>query len=220
MKHAVGGQLVADQYGAFNKIQFSGTYAIHIPLSRKYNLSFGTKLGLTNNSFLKDRAVVLDADNDKTYVDYNLNQSGLNFMNLGAGLYFYSSKLFLGISGDNFTGDKVRFGNGTANYNPQLHFNFTGGIKIPINESLTITPAFLVKYMPVVNPIVEGSIQFEYKECFWVSTSYRNRDAVAAMFGFNISRRFKFGYSYDFSISKLKSYNSGAHELVLGIMLR
>jgi type IX secretion system PorP/SprF family membrane protein len=220
MKHAVGGQLVADQYGAFNKIQLAGTYAIHLPLNRNYNLSFGTKLGITNNSFLKERAVALDANNDKTYVDYNLNQSPLNVMNLGAGLYLYSNKMFLGISGDNFTKDQVRFGKGTANYNPMMHFNFTGGLKMPINKDFTITPAFLVKYMPVVNPIMEGSLQFEYKESIWVSASYRNKDAIVAMFGCNISRRFKFGYSYDFSISKLKSYNSGGHELVLGVMLR
>ena len=44
LKHAIGGQFVADQYGAFRRMSFSGTYAIHLPVSETHNLSFGTKL--------------------------------------------------------------------------------------------------------------------------------------------------------------------------------
>ena len=38
LKHTFGGQLLADQYGAFRKMAFSGTYAIHIPMTKKINL--------------------------------------------------------------------------------------------------------------------------------------------------------------------------------------
>ena len=39
------------------------------------------------------------------------------------------------------------------------------------------------------------------------------------MLGMNLSNRFKLGYSFDYSISDLKQYSSGGHELILGIML-
>ena len=60
---------------------------------------------------------------------------------------------------------------------------------------------------------------FEYKEWLWAGVSYRHKDAVVGMVGLNINRMFKFGYSYDFNISRFRSYSAGGHELVLGIML-
>jgi hypothetical protein len=36
----------------------------------------------------------------------------------------------------------------------------------------------------------------------------------------NLSQRWKLGYSYDFSVTKMNQVSSGGHELVLGIMLR
>jgi hypothetical protein len=40
------------------------------------------------------------------------------------------------------------------------------------------------------------------------------------MLGLNVNQRFKFGYSYDFSLSRFKDVSAGGHEIVLGIMLR
>jgi hypothetical protein len=39
------------------------------------------------------------------------------------------------------------------------------------------------------------------------------------MVGLNINKKLKFGYSYDYSVSRFNQYSSGGHELVLGIML-
>jgi hypothetical protein len=66
---------------------------------------------------------------------------------------------------------------------------------------------------------IEGSLQLEYKQRYWFGASYRHQDAVVGMVGMNISTRFKFGYSFDFSINRYNTYKSGGHELVLGIML-
>jgi type IX secretion system PorP/SprF family membrane protein len=219
-KQAIGSQMIADEYGAFRKIQFSGTYAIHIPITKIYNLSFGTKLGITNHTFLKDRAYVADASGDNTYTSFTANQANKSTLDIGAGLYFYSDKLFFGIAGDQLTGDMVHFGSGTANFDPKMHYTLTGGYKLLVRNEFTITPAFLLKYMSPVTPTVEASMQFEYKEWIWAAASYRHKDALIGMIGLNINHRIKFGYSYDFSISKFNTYSSGGHELILGIMLR
>ena len=220
-KHAFGGQLATDEYGAFRKISFSGTYAIHMPIDRagKYNVSFGTRIGLANNSFLQDRAVVLNPAADATYSGYIADQSSQNIMNIGAGLYFYSSKLFFGVAADQLTRNMVSFGTGTANFNPAIHANITGGYKIDITSDLVLTPSFLVKYSSPSPVAIEGTIQAEYKQRFWMGVSYRNTDAIVGMVGLTISNMFKFGYSYDYSISKFNKYSQGGHELVLGIML-
>lgn len=220
--HAIGGQLIGDQYGAFRKINFSGTYAIHLPVSRNgnYMLSFGTRIGLSNNTFIQEKAIVKNQGTDVTYTDYIANQSNQNIMNIGAGLYFYSKNMFLGVSADQLTRDMVSFGSSTVNFDTKIHANITGGFKFNIADSLTLTPAFLIKYMSPAPMSIEGSLQLEYREWLWFGVSYRNTDAIIFMAGLNISQRFKFGYSYDYSISRFNNYSSGGHELVLGIMFR
>lgn len=224
LKHALGGQVIADQYGAFQQLRASVTYALHMPLSRNYNLSFGTSLGLSNRSFLADRAQTLNMMTSATYVDntydnFVANTGSQNTMDVGAGLYLYSNKMFFGISADQLTKDYVKFGNVETTFDPNMHFQATAGVKIPISTNLTLMPAVLAKYTRAAPISIDGSLQLEYKEWLWIGASYRNQDAVVAMAGLNISERFKFGYSYDFNISSVQNYSSGGHELVLGLML-
>ena len=228
LKHAVGGQILIDQYGAFRKMNFAGTYAIHLPLSRNYNLSFGTRLGLTNNTFLQDKAIALNPTDpfaaygggDQEYDAFVANNSNKYIMDVGAGFYLYSKQLFFGVAADHLSKDFVEFGSGTVNFNTQIHFNVTAGVKVPVNDDFTLIPCILVKNMRPAPFSLEGSLLAEYKEWLWIGASYRNADAVVGMFGFNISETFKFGYSYDFSVSRMNKVSSGGHELVLGVMLR
>lgn len=224
LKHALGGQLIADQYGAFRQLRASVTYALHLPISRNYNLSFGTNLGLSNRTFLADRAQTLNmmtgaAYVDNTYDNFVANTGSQNTLDLGAGLYLYSKKMFFGISADQLTKDFVKFGNVATTFDPNMHFQGTAGVKIPVSSDITLMPAVLAKYTQNAPLSIEGSLQFEYKEWLWIGASFRNQDALVAMAGLNISDRFKFGYSYDFNISRMQNYSAGGHELVLGLML-
>lgn len=228
LKHALGGQLLFDEYGAFRRMNAAATYAIHIPMSKNYNLSFGTRLGMSNNQFLPDRAVVLNPTDpyqnygggDTEYDGYIGNQSSRWIMDLGVGLYFYSKNLFVGISADHLSKDLVNFGTGTANFNTQMHYNFTAGYKIPVGQKFTITPAVLIKNMQPAPFSIEATVMAEYEEWMFFGASYRHKDAVVGMFGINISSKFRLGYSYDFSITKMNQASSGGHELIMGIMLR
>lgn len=226
LKHAVGGQLIADQYGAFRNLQLAGTYALHMPVSKKWNLSFGTRLGLSNHTFLSEKAKVLNqldptmGGMDNTYNAFTASSSSKFIMDLGAGFYLYSKSAFIGVAADQLTKDFVEFGSGTANFNNQIHFNATAGVKIPVNDNLTLTPALLFKMMSPAPATIEGTVQAEYKEWLWAGISYRNKDAVIGMVGLNVNQRFKFGYSYDYSLSRFNGLTSGGHEIVLGIMLR
>lgn len=225
LKHTVGGQLLADQYGAFRKLSFSGTYALHLPLSKKLNLSFGLKVGLSSNNFLADKAQVLNVVNpsltymDPTYTSFLSNQSSKQILEVGSGLYLYGKGFFIGVSADQLTRDLVQFGKGTANFNPQIHYQLISGYKLKTGENWSMTPSLLAKFMSPTPISIDVNLQAEYKEWLWFGLGYRHTDALIGMLGMNISNRFKFGYSYDFSLSKFNNYTSGGHELTLGVML-
>ena len=113
----------------------------------------------------------------------------------------------------------VEFGQGSANFDPQLHYSILGGYKLPLNNDFTVTPGFLVKYMSPAPISIDINVQVEYNNWLWMTIGYRHTDAIILMAGLNISERFKFGYSYDFSVSRFNNYSSGGHELTLGLML-
>jgi len=223
LKHAIGGSVYLDQYGAWRQVKGQVSYALHLPVAREYNLSFGISAGLSNRAFLPERAQVLSTVTgvgvDPTYDNVIANAGNQNTMDVGAGLYFYSKNLFIGVAADQITKDFVRFGNANTNFDPRVHWQFTGGYKFPIGRDLTLMPAVLAKYVHQAPWAIEGNLQVEYKEWLWGGVGYRNTDAVVVMAGLNISQRFKLGYSYDFTISNINNYSAGSHELVLGLML-
>lgn len=223
LKHAVGGLFLIDQYGAYRQLRVGGTYSLHIPMTKKVNLSLGTSLGLSNRAFLQDKAQTLDlltfsGTTDQTYSDY-AQQANQNTVDLGFGLYLYSNDIFVGLSAEQVTKDMISFGNGVSNYDPRIHFNAIAGYKFAIADNLTLMPSIMAKYIQPSPLSIEGSLQIEYMEAMWFGLSYRNKDAIIVMAGMNISEKFKFGYSFDYSVSKFNSYSSFGHEVILGIML-
>ena len=67
-----------------------------------------------------------------------------------------------------------------------------------------------------------GTTQFDisligtYKKVVWLGASYRHTDAVVFMAGAQAGP-FKFGYSYDYTLSDIGNYSSGSHEIFLEI---
>jgi type IX secretion system PorP/SprF family membrane protein len=224
LKHAVGAQVIADEYGAFRNLSFSGTYAVHVPISQSINMSLGVRAGMSNHSFLQDKAQVLSnmigGPTDLTYDNFIANGYSRMFMDLNTGLFVYSERFFVGISAFQLTQDFVSIGSGVTNFNPIRHFDLSGGVMLGLNENMTLMPALSAKFMAPTSPIFQVNIQMEYKEWLWYGLGYRHTDAIVALIGANLNERFKIGYSFDYTTSRLSNFTSGGHEFVLGFMIR
>jgi hypothetical protein len=68
----------------------------------------------------------------------------------------------------------------------------------------------------VIQPDV--SLIASYDDLLWFGVSYRHEEAVAGMAGFQFGI-FKFGYSYDFTLSDIGNYSNGSHELFLELQI-
>lgn len=224
VKHGIGGQFKADEYGAFREIAFTGTYAIHVPLSEEVNISLGARIGLSNFSFLPEKAQVLShvqgGANDQTYENFYQGGNSRMFLDMSTGLYLYSNRFFVGISGNQLTQDFVSLGSGQTNFNPMIHLDLMGGFYLNLNEDITLLPAISMKYMNPAPPAAQFNLQAEYKEWLWMGLGYRYDDAAIIMAGANINERFKIGYSFDYSTSRFNNFTAGGHEIVLGLMFR
>jgi type IX secretion system PorP/SprF family membrane protein len=224
LKHSFGAQLVGDEYGAFRNTAFNGTYSIHLPINRKTNLSFGTRVGFTNHSFLQDKARVLsDLEGggvvDQTYQSVLADGSSRTFLDISAGAYLYAELFFVGFAAHQLTRDIASVGSGITNFNPTTHFDVSGGVNIPINEDVKLSPMVLTKFMGPSRPVVLYSLlQIDYQDTFWGGIGYRHTDAMVGMAGMKLNNRFRIGYSFDLSLSRINTINSGGHELVLGVI--
>lgn len=214
-----GGQLLVDQFGAFRTMKVAGSYAVHLPINNTYTFSFGTNVGLGSHRFLSDKAQVLSSltatgVNDAVY-NSQVNTGAQYIMDVDAGLYFYGNGFYAGVAAMNLTRDLVKFGNLNMNFAPVMHFYGSLGYRFVANSRLDITPGLLVKYVRNAPISAEANVLFDYNDVFWFGGTYRHLDAVGLLVGTTLNEKFRIGYSFDLSISRLISYNSGGHELVL-----
>jgi len=56
---------------------------------------------------------------------------------------------------------------------------------------------------------------FYFYRRFGVGLAYRVGDAVSGILQFYFSPNFNMGYSYDYTLTPLRHYNSGSHEIHL-----
>jgi hypothetical protein len=57
----------------------------------------------------------------------------------------------------------------------------------------------------------------DYTSRIQFGATWRNTDALALMFKINFLRYFSFGYTFDFTTSRIRLTSSNTHEIILGI---
>jgi len=85
-----------------------------------------------------------------------------------------------------------------------------------VNEDLAIRPSTLVKYSANTPVEADFNVNFLIKNVLWLGGSYRTDDAVVAIAEFQINKKLRVGYSYDFTMSEMNNYSNGTHEVMIG----
>lgn len=70
----------------------------------------------------------------------------------------------------------------------------------------------------LARPQIEGRIDTEINNKFWLLAGYRYKESSLLGFSYAIPvgvGKMVFGYVFDYSLNKLAEYNSGSHELML-----
>ena len=206
----IGLSVVSDKIGPTHDNTLSADVSYTIPTSETYKLSFGIKASA--NMFDLDTSILNPADaNDPNLQNYN-NKISPNF---GAGIYFHSDKLYLGVSVPNFLQDSKYNDNAVAVFQERMNFYFIGGYVFDLSESIKFKPAVLTKLVTGAPLQVDASANFLLFDKLTLGAAYRWDAAVSAMAGFQITDGLFIGYSYDMETTELKNYNSGSHEVFL-----
>lgn len=207
----VGLSFVNDKIGASDENTISADISYTIQTSSFYKLSFGIKgsANLFNVDYTKLNRY------DLTDPKFQNNVENKFSPNIGAGVYFYSDKLYLGLSVPNFL-DSNQFNDNTSSTSLEnLHYYLIGGYVFDLNPDIQFKPAFMCKTV-VGSPLqLDLSANFLFNEKFVLGAAWRWDAAMSFMAGFQVSNGLYIGYGYDLETTRLANYNSGSHEIFL-----
>ena len=163
---------------------------------------------------------------DSHIPDYNgggSQTSGLNKLSydLGFGAFYtIANKMYVGISSTHLAAQDIKSA-GDVKYSLARHYYIVGGYTFNLGEGGVhgISPNIKVK-TDAASTQLDVNLTYSYNQGFWVGVSYRMQDAIAPMLGYKFQRGgvkgLKIGYSYDLTMSKIKGYSAGTHEIMLG----
>jgi type IX secretion system PorP/SprF family membrane protein len=208
------GLIVAhDQIGATEQTDIYANYAYQLKL-KKGKLAFGIKAGVSNYVFKSNNLAIWDA-NDQVFT----GRRTAWLPKLGAGAYYFTEKWYAGISvptllaydaNHNFAFD-VNSGSFL-----NRHYYAYGGYVFKLNEQFKLKPSALIKYLPSAPVQADLNLNLLFRDQFWIGASYRSMDAVVFMVEYQTNSRFRVGYAFDYSITKIRKYSAGTHEIMIG----
>ncbi|MGD1845111.1 MAG: type IX secretion system membrane protein PorP/SprF [Salibacteraceae bacterium] len=223
-KMGLGGYVFTDIVGPTRRTGIQLSYAYHLKITEKMNLSFGVTGGVLQ--------FTVDGDKLNLEEEGDIAVSGgimsVTTPDAGAGLYLYGDNYFVSFSAPQLLGNKVQFFDGYTNTLSKLsnHFFASAGYTFRINDEFSVQPSAQAKYVDPLPVQVDVTARGIYQDQVWLGASYRtgdeitNAESVGFLFGYTFQKNLMLGYSYDLSLSNIRKFNDGSHELMLGFRFK
>jgi len=211
----IGMNLFTDIVGPTRRTGINFSYAYHIKLKKDLHLSMGLSAGILQWG-IDGSKITLHDDGDQSL----LNTYQITYVpDFGAGLYFHKKdRFYLGFAVPQLYQTPIGLYAASSRSSRLVsQFNINGAYKFDLGDDFKIEPSFLFKYEMPAPPKIDAGLRLIYKGQIWLGAAYRHNDAITALIGFMYKNYLMIGYSYDYTTTNLRKYNSGTHELMLGL---
>lgn len=218
--------------GALRTTGISYQYAYEARIKRNWFIRPALQFGYVTKNIDFDKLTFYDQmirDGEQPSLEHGTVRP-VNYFDMGAGLLTYGTKFWFGISAYHNNNPKQSF-YGDENVGLARKVSAHGGLRLRLKgNSLTKLDHYMVlaaNYMAQQDfDQLDFGFYYEFSPMVlgvWYrglpmksnNYGYANHDAVALLVGFQAAR-YKFGYSYDITVSRLGISNSaGSHELSL-----
>lgn len=209
----LGLTVIHDQIGPVEESNLALDFSYTIPTSENGNLAFGLKgsfsfmnVGLfTATDIIDESDVVFREDYKDTYP------------NIGAGIYYYTDKFYVGVSVPGILENYNYTLNGHLfeDVSDSMHWFGTLGYVFDLSSTLKLKPSAMVKMVQGAPVSIDLNASLFINEFFEVGLSYRDGDSLDVLLGVQATPKVRIGYAYDYTLTNLGDYNSGSHELML-----
>lgn len=238
----VGFMAIQDFQGANN---ISSTeaylqYAYELNLSRTFSFRAGFQGGIMSRQINYNKLLFPSQFNNQGFqggdVSANLGDERVNLFNVSSGGLLYSERLWVGFSAHHMNQPNQSFLGGVSRL--PMKMAAVAGYKIYLDNSarssmakrkefteVSITPTAHYKFQGNSDQLDIGlyGTYFQFFGGIWyrgipfkkIAKDIRNNESVVFIAGLNY-KRFRFGYSYDATLSKLTEVRTGgSHEITL-----
>ena len=218
-KMGLGGFILNDITGPTRRFSLNLIYTYQVKFE-KFNMS----LGLAGNiiQYGVDGSKITLHENNDYIIAEKLSDKVIK-PDASCGLYFYNEKFYAGISALQLLQSqaKLSFDKDHEAKVPLIqHYYLTSGFNIKINKKTFFQPSILFSSTLGSPSQIDLNLKMMHQNKIFYGITYRYNDAVVILAGFKIKDMFIVSYSYDIVISKLRTYNSGSHEIILAFDLK
>lgn len=216
MLFGMGASFYTEVLGQETNTVFRPSFAYHHQVGAN-TLSVGLQPGFYSKRLGNDWRPI---DPDDPSIPFQGASQG-NF-DLSLGLMFYNSdKWYAGASATHLTAAKLD----DLFMRLARHYYFMGGYNYDINGDLVLRTNALLKSDFKAPAAFDINANVLWNNSFWGGLAFRPGDAVAPMVGFQkdlgcktenrktFCQSFMVGYSYDITLSEIRNYSAGSHEI-------
>lgn len=218
--HGIGLQLVNDKLG-FEKtvnMMFSYNYRFNIGSG---TLGVGPGVGFMQKS-LDGSKLSPEKANDLKIPTSNVSSIKPDYT---FGAYYMNTELmnlYVGLSAVHLSEEDFNYDaapGAVVRYNGRRHYYFTAGMQLPLSPMLALRPNVLLKNDGATTQF-DVNADFLYNQRIRGGVSYRTGDAVSLLAGYYFTQNIHLGYSYDVTLTDMRTTSSGTHELVLNYIFK
>ncbi len=215
--HGVGVLALQDKAGAMTNINLAAAYSFHIYLDKGI-LALGVRFGAVNAKFSASDlhtapSEVQDGYHQETDPLLNGNDDSQTAFDAGLGAFYQSDNAFISLALQHLTAPKLALkSDAQINVRPALNVNAGRLLGKDVKQrSFEPRLAFMTDF---ASWQLELSAAANFNRFFWFALGARIQDALLAQTGVRLRNGLDLSYAYDLSLSKLKRYNTGSHEII------
>ena len=190
-------------------------YAYRLKLASG-QFSLGLTSGLIAHQEKLTNIITVDPD-DPEFLD---DTPQLLMPNAGFGMYYYTDKFYAGFSIPRMIENQIDLSASKQVTNranmESWHYYLTTGYVFKLSESIKFKPTTMIKAAAGAPVEVDLSANILFNDIFWLGAAYRTQDAISAIAVFQVNDQMRIGYSYDYTLTDIRDYSSGSHEITLG----
>lgn len=217
----IGVLFASDQIGVHSDNSLYFAYAYKIPLTTKKGgavLSMGIQGGF--NALKSDYFKTDPRDGAEIGVVSKFNP------NFGAGIYFRNEKMYAGFSVPYIIHNKTI--DVLSEFNSPLYpagkqqryYYLNGGITIDLSARVKWMPSTLIRIQENAPLSFDINSLVVIHNAVGLGVSYRLEDAIIGLFELQINENFHVGYAYDMTMTDIRLYSNGSHEIMINYRIK
>ena len=220
--HGFGARIFRDTFGPFEAISIDPSYAYHLKVNKDWVFSAGIFVAFrqytVNTARIRDNGGIVNEQDpvfqgNNVVLTYPIFTPGIWLNNTETQYYFGLSveqvwRTRMSSWGGNRIGTDGRLAN---------HYTLITGRRFQLTGyDMSLEPSILIQYRWLYPPSVDINFRWHLRQRMAFGVAYRNTEGVVGMIEMQLNQKWRLGYSFDFTTSKIrKGTNLYTHELAL-----